>query len=139
MTFVLWMTGRPCSGKTTISKKLEKIIPNLATLDGDSLYEWLGTYDFSRESQKYPRNSNALGIGSGPIFTPNDWKCLACKRINFASNNSCKFCGNMKILVPFIVQAEASSVCSYGRVRTVMCRDHKQSRLLNSSYFECLP
>ena len=51
MTFVLWMTGRPCSGKTTISKKLEKIIPNLATLDGDSLYEWLGTYDFSRESR----------------------------------------------------------------------------------------
>ena len=51
MSFILWMTGRPCSGKTTISKRLEKLIPNLAVLDGDSLYEWLGPYDFSRESR----------------------------------------------------------------------------------------
>jgi len=51
MVFVLWMTGRPCSGKTTISKGLERIIPNLAVLDGDALYDWLGTYDFSREAR----------------------------------------------------------------------------------------
>lgn len=45
---------------------------------------------------KSPRNANSLALGSGPIFTPSDWKCLACKRINFSSHTSCKFCGNMK-------------------------------------------
>ena len=30
--FILWMTGLPCSGKTTIVKDLQKDIPNLAML-----------------------------------------------------------------------------------------------------------
>ena len=47
----MWMTGRPCSGKTTIARQLEKSIPNLAVLDGDELYKWLGTYEFSREAR----------------------------------------------------------------------------------------
>src|SRR3990170_4644240 len=33
--FVLWMTGLPCSGKTTIVRELQKDIPNLAMLDRD--------------------------------------------------------------------------------------------------------
>ncbi|MCA9813153.1 MAG: adenylyl-sulfate kinase [Nitrosarchaeum sp.] len=46
--FVLWMTGLPCSGKTTIVKDLQKDIPNLAMLDGDELREWLSPKDFSK-------------------------------------------------------------------------------------------
>ena len=51
MTFVLWMTGLPCSGKTTIVRKLQEIIPNLAVLDGDELREWLSPKDFSKEGR----------------------------------------------------------------------------------------
>ena len=51
MTFVLWMTGLPCSGKTTIVKKLQEDIPNLAMLDGDELREWFSPKDFSREGR----------------------------------------------------------------------------------------
>ena len=51
MTFVLWMTGLPCSGKTTIIRKLAKHIQNLAILDGDELREWLSSKDFSREGR----------------------------------------------------------------------------------------
>ena len=47
--FVLWMTGLPCSGKTTIVKDLQKDIPNLAMLDGDELREWFSPKDFSKE------------------------------------------------------------------------------------------
>jgi adenylylsulfate kinase len=43
------MTGLPCSGKTTIAKKLLKRIPNLAILDGDEMRELLSpNEDFSR-------------------------------------------------------------------------------------------
>lgn len=45
------MTGLPCSGKTTIAKKLLSYIPNLAVLDGDELREWLSPKDFSREGR----------------------------------------------------------------------------------------
>ena len=45
------MTGLPCSGKTTIAKKLQELIPNMAILDGDELREWLSTKDFSREGR----------------------------------------------------------------------------------------
>lgn len=48
MTFVIWMTGLPCSGKTTILKKLQESIPNLAMLDGDELREWFSPKDFSK-------------------------------------------------------------------------------------------
>ena len=51
MTFVLWMTGLPCSGKTTIVRKLQETIPNLAILDGDELREWLSPKDFSKEGR----------------------------------------------------------------------------------------
>src|SRR5689334_3673382 len=51
MTFVIWMTGLPCSVKTTIAKKLREHIPNLAVLDGDELREWLSPKDFSREGR----------------------------------------------------------------------------------------
>ena len=51
MTFVLWMTGLPCSGKTTLARKLQEFIPNLAVLDGDELREWLSPKDFSREGR----------------------------------------------------------------------------------------
>ena len=46
--FVLWMTGLPCSGKTTIVKELQKDIPNLAMLDGDELREWFSPKDCSK-------------------------------------------------------------------------------------------
>ena len=45
------MTGLPCSGKTTIAKKLQEYIHNLAVLDGDELREWLSSDDFSRRGQ----------------------------------------------------------------------------------------
>ena len=49
MGFIIWMTGLPCSGKTTIAKKLPEHIPNLAILDGDEMRELLSpNEDFSR-------------------------------------------------------------------------------------------
>ena len=45
------MTGLPCSGKTTIIRKLQETIPNLAVLDGDELREWLSPKDFSKEGR----------------------------------------------------------------------------------------
>lgn len=45
------MTGLPCSGKTTILRKLQESIPNLAMLDGDELREWLSPKDFSKEGR----------------------------------------------------------------------------------------
>ena len=41
MSLIIWMTGLPCSGKTTIARKLSKHIPNLAVLDGDEMRDWL--------------------------------------------------------------------------------------------------
>ena len=51
MTLVIWMTGLPCSGKTTLIRKLQNFVPNLAILDGDELREWLSPKDFSREGR----------------------------------------------------------------------------------------
>ena len=49
MSFIIWMTGLPCSGKTTIAKKLLEHISNLAILDGDEMRELLSpNEDFSR-------------------------------------------------------------------------------------------
>ena len=49
MTFIIWMTGLPCSGKTTIAEKLSEHIFNLAILDGDEMRELLSpNEDFSR-------------------------------------------------------------------------------------------
>jgi len=53
MSVIIWMTGLPCSGKTTIARKLSKHIPNLAVLDGDEMREWLSpNEDFSRDGIK---------------------------------------------------------------------------------------
>ena len=50
MSFIIWMTGLPCSGKTTIAKKLSQHISNLAILDGDEMRELLSpNEDFSRK------------------------------------------------------------------------------------------
>ena len=49
MSFVLWMTGLPCSGKTTIARKLQKLMPELVVLDGDELRAKSSSRDFSRE------------------------------------------------------------------------------------------
>ncbi len=49
MPFVLWMTGLPCSGKTTIARKLQKLMPELVVLDGDELRAQSSSSDFSRE------------------------------------------------------------------------------------------
>ena len=49
MPFVLWMTGLPCSGKTTIARKLQKLMPELVVLDGDELRAQSSSNDFSRE------------------------------------------------------------------------------------------
>jgi len=51
MSFVIWMTGLPCAGKTTIARRLEEKIPNIAILDGDQLRKWLSPKDFSREGR----------------------------------------------------------------------------------------
>ena len=49
MPFVLWMTGLPCSGKTTIARKLRELSPKLVVLDGDELRAQSSSNDFSRE------------------------------------------------------------------------------------------
>ncbi len=51
MTFVIWMTGLPCSGKSTIAKKLQDFVPNIAMLDGDELREWFSPKDYSRNGK----------------------------------------------------------------------------------------
>ena len=49
MPFVLWMTGLPCSGKTTIARKLRELSPKLVMFDGDELRAQSSSNDFSRE------------------------------------------------------------------------------------------
>ena len=51
MTFVLWFTGLPCSGKSTIAKLLKKNIPTLEILDGDILVKQLKLDNWSRDSR----------------------------------------------------------------------------------------
>jgi len=43
------MTGIPCSGKTTLAKKLSDKISNLTILDGDEIRAQSSSSDFSRE------------------------------------------------------------------------------------------
>ena len=49
--FVLWMTGLPCSGKSTLVRELRKDVPNLAMLDGDELREWFSPKDFTKNGR----------------------------------------------------------------------------------------
>ena len=51
MTFVLWFTGLPCSGKSSIAKLLKKNISNLEILDGDILVKELKLDNWSRTSR----------------------------------------------------------------------------------------
>jgi adenylylsulfate kinase len=43
------MTGLPCSGKTTIARKLRELYPELIVIDGDELRAQSSSNDFSRE------------------------------------------------------------------------------------------
>jgi adenylylsulfate kinase len=49
MTFVIWMTGLPCSGKSTLARKLSEKIPNMEILDGDEIRQWFSSTDFSKK------------------------------------------------------------------------------------------
>ena len=49
MSFVLWMTGLPCSGKTSIARRLQQALPELVLLDGDELRAQSSSSNFSRE------------------------------------------------------------------------------------------
>ena len=41
MSFIIWMTGLPCSGKSTIARKLCEHLSDLEILDGDDLQKYL--------------------------------------------------------------------------------------------------
>jgi len=51
MSFIIWMTGLPCSGKSTIAKELGKHLPYLEILDGDELLKQLKPDGWSREAR----------------------------------------------------------------------------------------
>ena len=51
MSFIIWMTGLPCSGKSTIARKLCEHFPDLEVLDGDDINKWLKPDGWSRESR----------------------------------------------------------------------------------------
>ena len=51
MSFIIWMTGLPCSGKSTIARKLREHFPDLEVLDGDDINKWLKPDFRSRESR----------------------------------------------------------------------------------------
>ena len=57
MSFVLWITGLPCSGKTTLSKNIKSRLNNqnmtIVTLDGDDMRETISSdLDYSYMSRK---------------------------------------------------------------------------------------
>ena len=56
------MTGLPCSGKTTIAKKLPEHIPNLAILDGDEMRELLSPNDDFSRNGIISHNSKVVNI-----------------------------------------------------------------------------
>lgn len=51
MSFALWLTGLPCSGKSTIAKLLKNNVSNLEILDGDNLVKELKLKDWSKDSR----------------------------------------------------------------------------------------
>ena len=69
MAFVLWMTGLPCSGKTTLAKKLSDKINNLTILDGDEVRAQSSSSDFSREgiNENNRKVANLAKDGSKPV------------------------------------------------------------------------
>lgn len=50
MNKIFWLTGLPCSGKTTIAKELAKHL-NAEILDGDEIRSMTDNNDFSKESR----------------------------------------------------------------------------------------
>ncbi len=48
---IIWLTGLPCSGKTTIAKKLVNIL-HAEILDGDDIRTFMKNSDFSLEGRK---------------------------------------------------------------------------------------
>ena len=46
MSFIIWMTGLPCSGKTTLAKKLSDHITTLAILAGAEMRELLSPNEY---------------------------------------------------------------------------------------------
>ena len=51
VSFIIWMTGLPCSGKSTITRKLREHFSDLEVLDGDDINKWLKPDGWSRESR----------------------------------------------------------------------------------------
>ena len=79
------MTGLPCSGKTTIARKLQEVYPKLALLDGDELREWLSPKDFSRDGRNEHNRRVAhlakllLKHNVDVVFIPNRGKTVTIK------------------------------------------------------------
>ncbi len=52
---VVWFTGLPCSGKTTIAKEVKKILEekniDVELLDGDTVRDYIKNKDFSKEGR----------------------------------------------------------------------------------------
>ena len=50
---VIWLTGLPCSGKTTLANTFIKSHPNFVLLDGDNVRKYISSdLDFSLESRQ---------------------------------------------------------------------------------------
>ena len=50
---IIWITGQPGSGKTTIAQKFARLFISPLMLDGDEVRQWLTTdCDFSDEGRK---------------------------------------------------------------------------------------
>jgi len=62
MSFILWFTGLPCSGKSTISKLLKKNLPNLEVLDGDVLVKQLKFNDWSSRDSRIKHSKKVANI-----------------------------------------------------------------------------
>ena len=45
--FVLWMTGLPSSGKSTILRELARMVPTMVPLDSDTLRAWFTATDYT--------------------------------------------------------------------------------------------
>ena len=51
VVFVIWMTGYPCSGKSTLAEKLLEYIPKMKMLDGDEMVKELELDDWTKKSR----------------------------------------------------------------------------------------
>ena len=91
MAFVLWMTGLPCSGKTTLSRMLSDKINNLAILDGDELREWLSPKDFSQQGRNVHNRKVALLAKLLFTFIFNNLLFFTIKLVCEFFNFFCKF------------------------------------------------